>query len=169
MEVVHEDRQTEGLVLSATVRENLVLGELGQLTAGSWLGVIDERRVTDAAASRIARFDIRPTDPEATARSLSGGNQQKVVVARALARAPDVLVIAHPTRGVDPIAARAIHEQLLGAAARGTALLVIGADLTELRLLCRRILVMVRGRVVASFPPTVDDEALGAAMLGGEA
>jgi simple sugar transport system ATP-binding protein len=168
MEVVYEDRQTEGLVLSASVRENLVLGELSRFTRQSRLGVIDERQVNEAAVARIERFDIRPADPDAAARSLSGGNQQKIVVARALSRAPDVLVIAHPTRGVDPIAARAIHEQLLGAAARGTAVLVIGADLTELRLLSHQILVMVRGRVVASFPPTVDDDALGASMLRGE-
>jgi simple sugar transport system ATP-binding protein len=168
MEVVYEDRQTEGLVLSASLRENLVLGELSSFTRESRLGVIDERQVNEAALARIGRFDIRPADPDAAARSLSGGNQQKIVVARALSRAPDVLVIAHPTRGVDPIAARAIHEQLLGAAARGTAVLVIGADLTELRLLSHQILVMVRGRVVASFPPTVDDDALGASMLRGE-
>jgi ABC-type uncharacterized transport system ATPase subunit len=166
IEVVHEDRQSEGLVLDASVCENLVLGELRSFSRG---GLVDDARVRAAATTRIAAFDVRPADPDVPARALSGGNQQKVVLARALARAPGVLVVAHPTRGVDPIAGRAIHEQLLAAAARGTAILVVGADLTELRLLCRRILVMVRGRVAGSFPPNVDDDTLGAAMLGGEA
>jgi len=165
LEVVHEDRQTEGLVLDASVSENLALGGLAAFTRR---GVVDDARVRESAVAWIAELDVRPPDPDVAARTLSGGNQQKVVLARALSRTPDVLVIAHPTRGVDPIAARAIHEQLLAAASRGMAILVVGADLTELRLLCRRILVMVRGRVVASFPPTVDDDTLGAAMLGGE-
>ncbi len=165
MEVVHEDRQTAGLVLDASVAENLVLGELARFTRG---GRVRDAEVAKAARERIERFDIRPPDADATARSLSGGNQQKIVLARALARDPEVLVVAHPTRGVDLLAARAIHEQILAAASRGTAVLVLGADLTELRLLCDRILVMARGRVVATLPPSTDDATLGAAMLGGE-
>jgi len=165
MEVVHEDRQTAGLVLDASVAENLVLGELARFTQH---GLVRDAEVLAAARERVASFDIRPPDALATARSLSGGNQQKVVLARALARKPRVLVVAHPTRGVDLLAARAIHHQLLAAAARGTAVLVIGADLTELRLLCQRILVMVRGRIVATLPPSADDATLGAAMLGAE-
>ena len=164
--VVHEDRQTAGLVLDATVEENLVLGELAHFTRR---GLVDDARIAIVADERIARFDIRPPARRAPARTLSGGNQQKIVLARALARDPSVLVIAHPTRGVDLLAARAIHEQILAARSRGMAILVIGADLAELRLLCDRILVMVRGRVVASLPPTADDATLGAAMLGGEA
>jgi simple sugar transport system ATP-binding protein len=166
IEVVHEDRQTAGLVLDATVAENLALGDLTRFTRR---GLIDDDALATSARERIARFDIRPPDPGALARALSGGNQQKIVLARALAREPAVLVVAHPTRGVDLVAARAIHQQILAAAARGTAVLVIGADLGELRLLCDRILVMLRGRVVASLPPTADDATLGAAMLGREA
>jgi simple sugar transport system ATP-binding protein len=165
IEVVHEDRQTAGLVLDSTVEENVVLGELRQFTHG---GLVDDTEVRAAAVARIDRFAIRPADPRLPARALSGGNQQKIVLARALAREPDVLVVAHPTRGVDLVAAHAIHEQILAAAARGTAVLLIGADLTELRCLCRRILVMVRGRIVAAFPPSTDDDTLGAAMLGGK-
>jgi simple sugar transport system ATP-binding protein len=165
IEVVHEDRQVEGLVLDASVAENFVLGELGRFTRA---GLVDDEDVRRTALAWIVRFDVRPPDPDLAARALSGGNQQKIVLGRALAREPEVLVIAHPTRGVDLLAARSIHEQILDAAARGTAVLVISADLGELRLLCDRILVMVRGRVVATFPRTVDDHALGAAMLGGE-
>jgi simple sugar transport system ATP-binding protein len=166
LEVVHEDRQTAGLVLDASVAENLVLGELRRFTRH---GLVDDRAVADTARARVARFDIRPADPTALTRTLSGGNQQKIVLARALSREPLALVVAHPTRGVDLAAARAIHEQILAAAARGTAVVVIGADLGELRLLSGRILVMSRGRVVASLPPSADDATLGRAMLGGEA
>jgi simple sugar transport system ATP-binding protein len=166
IEVVHEDRQVDGLVMTASVEENLVLGELARFTRHA---LVDDARVEAAADERIARFDVRPPDRRLLVRSLSGGNQQKVVLARALARGPDVLVVAHPTRGVDLVAARSIHEQLLAAAARGTAILLIGADLGELRCLCHRILVMLRGRIVASLPPTADDATLGAAMLGGGA
>jgi len=166
LEVVHEDRQTTGLVLDASVEENLVHGQLARFSR--W-GLVDDARVHAEAMARIERFDVRPRTPETPARALSGGNQQKVVIARALARDPAVLVIAHPTRGVDLVAARSLHEQIFAAAARGTAVLVIGADLTELRLLCGRILVMLRGRIVATLPPSADDATLGAAMLGRDA
>ena len=163
IEVVHEDRQIEGLVLDASVEDNLVLGELARFTRS---GLVDDGEVRAIAKARIARFDVRPTDPVTLARALSGGNQQKIVLGRALAREPEVLVIAHPTRGVDLLAARSIHEQILAAATRGMAILVISADLGELRLLASRILVMVRGRIAASFLPSADDHAIGAAMLG---
>ena len=166
IEVVHEDRQHTGLVLDATVEANLVLGELARFTRH---GLVDDGKVLAVANERIQRFDIRPADAHARTRGLSGGNQQKIVIARALAREPEVLVVAHATRGVDLIAARAIHEQLLAAKKRGVAMLLVGADLTELRLLSDRILVMLRGRIVATLPPSADDATLGAAMLGGEA
>jgi len=165
IEVVHEDRQSEGLVLDASVEDNLVLGELGSYTRR---GVVDDDRVHATAVARIARFDVRPADPSLSARALSGGNQQKIVLGRALAREPHVLVVAHPTRGVDLLAARSIHEQLRAAAARGMALLVVSADLHELRQLADRILVMFRGQITATLPPTADDHAIGAAMLGGQ-
>jgi len=167
--VVHEDRHAEGLVLDASVAENLVLGELTRFARFGWI---------DAAAfarESRARFDaagIAPPDPTLSARALSGGNQQKIVVARALARtergAP-VLVVAHPTRGVDLGASRAIHDRILGCAARGVAVLVVSADLHELRALCDRILVMARGAIAAEMPPTANDREIGAAMLGATA
>ena len=105
------------------------------------------------------------------ARALSGGNQQKIVVARAIARVERgarALVLAHPTRGVDLGAARAIHAQLLEAARRGVAVLVVSADLHELRALCDRIVVLSRGRIRAELPPTADDRTIGRAMLEGD-
>jgi simple sugar transport system ATP-binding protein len=107
-----------------------------------------------------------PSGLDRPARTLSGGNQQKIVVARALARAAKLVVAAQPTRGVDLGAAREIREDLRDAARRGAGLLVISADLDELRMLASRIIVLARGRVVAELPPSATDDELGRAMLG---
>jgi simple sugar transport system ATP-binding protein len=152
--VVQEDRHRDELLLEATVGDNLVLGDLA---------TVDER---EAVARRLDRFPVSPADPRRRAAELSGGNQQKLVVARALDRTPEVLVLAQPTRGVDVGTARVIHQAIVDAATGGTAVLVISADLEELRLLCHRLLVLRRGRVVAELPPDVGDEEIGRAMLG---
>jgi ABC-type uncharacterized transport system ATPase subunit len=166
--VVHEDRHAEGLVLAATVRDNLVLGELRRFTR---FGLVDAGALELAAASRLERAAVVPPDLDAPVASLSGGNQQKIVVARAIARAADgsVFVFAQPTRGVDIAAARAIHDDIVRVAEQGKAVLVVSADLLELRALCDRLLVMARGRVVADLPPDAPDARVGEAMLGGEA
>jgi ABC-type uncharacterized transport system ATPase subunit len=162
--VVHEDRQAEGLVLDAPVRDNLVLGELARF---SRFQVLDTEQINREASARAQRVRIEPPNLDTLARALSGGNQQKIVTARAVARAGpnEALIVAHPTRGVDMGAARTIHAQLLEVAQAGTAVLVISADLHELHTLCDRILVMARGRVVGSFAPTASDAEIGAAML----
>jgi ABC-type uncharacterized transport system ATPase subunit len=163
--VVHEDRHAEGLVLDATVKDNLVLGELAGFAR---FGVLDEAGVDAVAGERMKSGDVRPPDLDLLARSLSGGNQQKVVTLRAVSRGARVLVLAHPTRGVDLGAARGIHAQIALAAKRGAGVLVVSADLSELRTLSDRILVMRRGRVVASLGPRATDVEIGAAMLGGD-
>ena len=164
--VVHEDRHEQGLVLDATVRDNLLLGELGRFTH---LGVLDTRRVEEAAREREEQGGVRPPDLDLPARALSGGNQQKVVTVRAVSRRASLLVLSHPTRGVDLGAARVIHAQVLEAARQGAGVLVVSADLSELRTLCDRILVMRRGQFVASFEPSASDATIGAAMLGRDA
>ncbi|WP_437874987.1 ABC transporter ATP-binding protein [Sorangium sp. So ce513] len=178
--VVHEDRHAEGLLTGASVGDNLVLGDLGDLPRGA------RGRAAEAAlvARRIARFRVEPPDPARLAGELSGGNQQKIVVARALdrvapaapgpgeaARAPRraAAILAQPTRGVDIGAAAVIHAAIAGAARAGLAIVVISADLGELRRLCHRLLVMRQGRIVASLPPACSDEEIGRAMLGLEA
>ena len=162
--VVHEDRHAEGLVLDADLRENVLLGELARFAKLGWL---DRRAIEKAANDRVDHAGVVPPDLDAHARSLSGGNQQKIVVARAIAqRDAKVLVLAHPTRGVDQGAARAIHKAILDAASRGVAVLVLSADLNELRTLCDRILVIARGEIVAELPPSSSDRDIGAAMLG---
>jgi simple sugar transport system ATP-binding protein len=164
--VVHEDRQHEGLVLGASVRDNLMLGELARFSRA---GFIDGGAVDREAQARLSGAGIVPPDLDASAAALSGGNQQKIVVARAVARRARALVLAHPTRGVDMGAARAIHDEILACAAAGAAVLVVSADLDELRALSSRILVMARGRVVAELPSSATDAEIGAAMLGGAA
>ena len=169
--VIREDRQSEGLVLDATLRDNVVLGELAsfELFGGHGGGWLDLGALDREASARLERSGA-PTDLERTARTLSGGNQQKVVVARALARLGEkrarLLVAAQPTRGVDLGASADIHAHLRDAAKAGAGVLILSADLDELRALCSRILVLARGRIVADLPPTASDEEVGRHMLG---
>jgi general nucleoside transport system ATP-binding protein len=163
--VVHEDRQVEGLVLDATVTDNLVLGELARFER---YGVLDGEAMRSLARERMERGGIRPPDLDLSVRALSGGNQQKIVTVRAVSRGRLLLVLAHPTRGVDLGAARGIHAQILEAASRGAGVLVVSSDLSELRTLCDRILVLRRGKIVGTFTPEATDLAIGAAMLGGD-
>ena len=160
--VIREDRQSEGLVLDASLRDNLLLGELDRFAR--W-GVLDMTALDREARARVERSGA-PSDLDRTARSLSGGNQQKIVVTRALARHAKVIVAAQPTRGVDLAASLDIHAELVSAARRGAGVLVISADLDELRKLATRILVLSRGRFVAELPPTASDDEIGRLMLG---
>jgi simple sugar transport system ATP-binding protein len=164
--VVHEDRQVEGLVLDASVQDNLLLGELGRFAR---YGLLDGKAMSEVTRERVRLGGVRPAGLDARVRTLSGGNQQKVVTVRAVARARRLLVLAHPTRGVDLGAARAIHAQILEAASQGAGVLVISSDLSELRTLSDRILVLRRGNVVGSFDPEATDLVIGATMLGGDA
>ena len=160
--VVHEDRHADGLLLDASVGDNLVLGDLGDG------GALDEEATI---ARRIEAFGVDPPDAARLAGELSGGNQQKIVIARALDRlrgagAKAAAVLAQPTRGVDVGAAAVIHQAIGEAAAAGMAVLVISADLGELRRLSHRIIVMRRGKIVASLPRDASETEIGKAMLG---
>ena len=164
--VVHEDRHAEGLMLEGSVGDNLVLGELADLP-----NVVQEQAV---AARRIKNFGVFPDDPERAAGALSGGNQQKIVVARALDRieaSPEraAVVLGQPTRGVDVGAASVIHRAVVATAEKGLGVLVISADLAELKRLSHRIVVLSAGRIVAELPPDTADDVIGRAMLGMEA
>jgi simple sugar transport system ATP-binding protein len=163
--VVHEDRHADGILLDASVGDNLVLGDLGDLGAQGEAATI--RRRLDA-------FGVEPRDPERLAGELSGGNQQKIVMARALDRIRErggraAAVLAQPTRGVDVGAAAVIHQAIGEAAAAGIAVLVVSADLAELRSLSHRIVVMRRGKIVAALPREASETEIGRAMLGVEA
>ncbi len=160
---VPEDRLRGGLVLDASIADNLSLGRAD--IAGRFR--VDRAAVARHARAQIEVLDIRPADPAAIVRGLSGGNQQKVVIGRELSR-PDLAAVlaAQPTRGVDLGAVARIHDRLRAAASAGAGVLVISADLDELLALCHRVLVLLRGRIVGEGR---DRAALGALMTGVEA
>ncbi|MCC6927569.1 MAG: ABC transporter ATP-binding protein [Gemmatimonadaceae bacterium] len=146
---IPEDRHRRGLVLDYSIGDNLILG-LQHHFAGSG-GVLRGEQVHSNALARIREFDIRPPNAELPARSLSGGNQQKIVIAREMrGREYTVLLASQPTRGVDVGAIEFIHEQLRAARNAGKGVLLISADLVEVLSLADRVAVMYEGRIVAT-------------------
>ena len=161
---IPEDRHRRGLILEYTVADNLILGLQKHFAKR---GVIEDERVMDNALKEISSFDIRPANPLLAARALSGGNQQKIVVARAMGRSFSVLLASQPTRGVDVGAIEFIHHQLLDARARGKAILLVSAELNEVLALSDRIAVMYRGKFAVVMPAAeASEEALGEYMIG---
>jgi len=164
---VPEDRLDRGLVATFSVEENLVLGRAHD---PSWTraGMLLRRgRLRDHARASIAEYDIRPPDPRTPVAELSGGNQQKVVLARELAGCPRVAIIAQPTRGVDVGASALLHARIRASAEAGCAILLVSAELTEILALAHRVLVIARGCIRGSFPVSeASAERLGPLMLG---
>jgi len=161
---IPEDRHARGLVLDYTIAENLILGQQQHFTRGLRL---DHETIAENARRQIEAFDIRPTDASLPARALSGGNQQKIVIAREMGRAFQVLLAAQPTRGVDVGAIEFIHNHLRGAREAGKAILLVSADLAEVLALSDRIAVMYGGRFVALLPRAeATEEILGSFMTG---
>jgi len=161
---IPEDRQRRGLILDYTIADNLILGQQHRFTAR---GVIARSAVAANADRQVAAFDIRPPNATLAARALSGGNQQKVVVAREMGRDFTVLLASQPTRGVDVGAIEFIHAQLRAARDNGKAILLVSADLMEVLALADRVAVMYGGRLVVVLPrgeATV--ERLGPYMTG---
>jgi ABC-type uncharacterized transport system ATPase subunit len=167
---IPEDRQRRGLVLNFTVAQNMVLGihyrppfvrDLG-------LDVINFGPIREKAQRLLQEFDIRPADQENLAGNLSGGNQQKVIVAREFDQNPKLLIAAQPTRGIDVGSIEFIHQRLLQARSKGKAVLLISADLEEILSISDRIAVMYEGRVVGTLDPAeATEERLGLMMTGG--
>ncbi len=161
---IPEDRHRRGLILEYTVADNLILGLQKYFTRR---GVIDDDRVMENALKEISAFDIRPANPVLAARALSGGNQQKVVVAREMGRSFSVLLASQPTRGVDVGAIEFIHQQLLEARERGKAILLVSAELNEVLALSDRIAVMYRGKFAVIMPAAeASEDVLGEYMIG---
>lgn len=150
-----EDRKDQGLILDMPVRANVTLADLSGHASKGWL-----QRGTEAASARamVGSLDIRLASIEQHPRELSGGNQQKVVLAKWLLRRPAVLILDEPTRGVDVGAKAEIHALLRRAAADGMAILVVSSDLPELLAICDRIAVLSRGRVAGELPRRDFDE-----------
>ncbi|HKG50922.1 MAG TPA: ABC transporter ATP-binding protein [Actinomycetales bacterium] len=165
---IPEDRHRQGLLLEAPLWENRVLGHQTRRPAAR--GPLVDRRGARADTERIVReFDVRTPGIDVTAGSLSGGNQQKLIVGRELSGDPVLLLAAHPTRGVDVGAQAAIWDSIREARRRGLAVLLISADLDELIGLSDTIRVVLRGRLVGTFDPaSVTPELLGSAMTGAD-
>jgi ABC-type uncharacterized transport system ATPase subunit len=163
---IPEDRHARGLVLDYTIAENLILGQQHRFTTGVRL---DNDAVIDNARRQIDAFDIRPAVPHVPARALSGGNQQKIVIAREMSRPFQVLLAAQPTRGVDVGAIEFIHARLREARQAGKAILLVSADLAEVLALSDRIAVMYGGKFATVLNRRdASEEVLGPYMTGAE-
>jgi general nucleoside transport system ATP-binding protein len=163
---VPEDRQRRGLVLDFAIAENIALHEF-RTPPSSRFGWLFPGRLVERAKRLIREFDVRGGGPQTKASALSGGNQQKVILAREIDRDPKVLIAAQPTRGLDVGAIEFVHRRLVEERREGRGLLLVSLELDEILSLSDRILVMFEGEIVAEFPPTASEEELGLAMTGG--
>jgi general nucleoside transport system ATP-binding protein len=164
---IPEDRQVRGLVLDFTLAENLALHDFRKEPESKW-GWLYPRRLIQRATGLLKEFDVRGGGPRTLAASLSGGNQQKVVIAREVSRDPNLLVAAQPTRGLDVGAIEFVHRRLVQERDEGRAILLVSFELDEILSLSDRILVIYEGRIVGEYPPDVSEEELGFAMTGGK-
>lgn len=163
---IPEDRQSEGLILPMTVAENLVLKEYYHPPVSHY-GILDYRYLNRFAREIIHDYDIRTQSEQSKAASLSGGNQQKIVVAREISSNPDLLIAANPTRGVDIGAIEYIHEKIVQERNLGKAVLLISFELDEILKLSDRVLVMHNGEIVGEVAPQkTNAQELGLMMAG---
>jgi ABC-type uncharacterized transport system ATPase subunit len=161
---IPEDRHRRGLILDYSIADNLVLGLQSDFADK---GLLDSDRINANAETQIKAFDIRPPVADLPARNLSGGNQQKVVIAREMGRDFTVLLASQPTRGVDVGAIEFIHSQLREARAAGKAILLVSAELNEVLALSDRVAVMYRGKFATVVPAAeASEESLGEYMIG---
>lgn len=165
--VVAADRHRESVLLEDSLTENNLLGYLKEFSSH---GIIQRKKLLKATLDLINEFDVRPNDPQATMGSLSGGNQQKFVMARELLRNPSLLLCAQPTRGVDVGSIEHIHRELLAARTAGMGVLLVSSQLDELMQLSDRLIVMCSGKIVATFDRQLQkfDERLIGMAMGGE-
>jgi simple sugar transport system ATP-binding protein len=162
---IPEDRHARGLILDFSLAENIALHDYRH-SPDSDHGWLHPRRLLAKASRLIPEFDIRGGGPQARASALSGGNQQKVVLAREIDRDPNVLIAAQPTRGLDVGAIEFVHRRLIAERDEGRAILLVSLELDEILSLSDRIVVMFEGQFVGEFPPDVSEYDLGLAMTG---
>jgi general nucleoside transport system ATP-binding protein len=162
---IPEDRLRRGLVLEFNLAENLALHDYRK-EPNSRFGWLRPGRILAWARGLLQEFDVRGGGPQSRASALSGGNQQKVVVAREVERDPRVLIAAQPTRGLDVGAIEFVHRRLVQERDRGRAILLVSLELEEVLSLADRILVIYEGRIVREYGPGVTSEELGIAMTG---
>ncbi len=163
---IPEDRHRRGLVLPFSLVENLALHGY-RYPPNSRRGLLNLRAMGEHARRLLREFDVRGGSPSTPAGALSGGNQQKVVLAREIDGDPKVLIAAQPTRGLDVGAIEFVHRRLVEQRDAGRAVFLVSLELEEVLSLSDRILVIYEGRIVGEFPPTATEEELGFAMTGG--
>jgi ABC-type uncharacterized transport system ATPase subunit len=163
---IPEDRHEQGLVLDMTLWENSVLGRQEDAEFSGGLGVLLIRRIKELAARLVKLFDVRARSIEVRASTLSGGNQQKLILARELETDPKLLIAAQPTRGLDVGAIEFVWKQILEQKAAGRGVLLISAELDEIYALSDRIVTLYEGRVTGEFAPDAPAEQIGVGMLG---
>jgi ABC-type uncharacterized transport system ATPase subunit len=164
---IPEDRQRRGLVLEFSIAENIALHDYAKPPVAKW-GWLFPRRLIGRAARLIKEFDIRGGGPLTRAGGLSGGNQQKVVAAREIARDPKVLVAAQPTRGLDVGAIEYLHGRIVSERDEGRAIVLVSLELEEILSLSDRILVIYEGQIVGEHAGDVSEQEIGLEMLGGQ-
>jgi simple sugar transport system ATP-binding protein len=164
---IPEDRHDQGLVLNMTLWENAVLGRQDDKEFSGTFGVLFIKKIKELAARLIKLFDVRARSVDVTASTLSGGNQQKLILARELETDPGLLIAAQPTRGLDVGAIEFVWKQILDQKAAGRAVLLISAELDEIYALSDRIVTLYEGKITGEFPPDAEPEEIGVGMLGG--
>jgi len=164
---IPEDRQRRGLVLEFSIAENIALHDYAKPPDAKW-GWIFPARMIQLAKRLIREFDVRGGGPLTRAGGLSGGNQQKVVAAREIARDPKVLIAAQPTRGLDVGAIEYLHRRIVEERDKGRAVLLVSLELEEIFSLSDRILVIYEGEIAGEHSGEVSEEEIGLEMLGGK-
>jgi len=164
---VPEDRQREGLIMDYFAWENMAFGYHNDPAYQKNRLFMDNRAMRTEAQAKMDRFDVRPPNPDLTARSFSGGNQQKIVLAREIERNPELLLVGQPTRGVDIGAIEFIHQQLVALRDQGKAILLVSVELDEILGLSDRIAVMFDGQIMGErLPEETNERELGLLMAG---
>jgi general nucleoside transport system ATP-binding protein len=164
---VPEDRQAEGLIIDFSIADNLVLNTFDESPFARWI-VRNEDAIRKSAEERARAFDVRTSSVLAPASTLSGGNQQKVIIAREFSRPIELLIASQPTRGLDVGSIEYIHERIVEKRDQGVAVLIVSVELDEVMALADRIAVMYRGRIAAIVPAGgATREELGLLMAGG--
>lgn len=167
MNQIPEDRQKRGLVLEYPIKDNLILENIDKEFSDK--GILNFKKISKNAEELIDKFDIRPRDMDEAAINLSGGNQQKVIIAREISNDPDLLIAAQPTRGLDVGAIEFIHQYLVGLRNEGKAVLLVSFQLDEIMDLSDRIAVIYDGKIVGDLDPDKTDEfEIGRLMAGGD-
>ena len=164
---IAEDRHRRGLILNFTLAEYLALRDYRKPPLSNRFGLLSPKRMRERARPLLHEYDVRGGEADALASSLSGGNQQKVVIAREIGEDSPALVAAQPTRGLDVGAIEFVHRRLLEQRAQGHGVLLISLELEEIRALADRVLVIYDGQIVAELSPDASEEEIGIAMTGG--